>query len=155
MTRSCGNVFGLCGNALAALGVCVLAHCAAFAAPKSFDECIGTASNGGGWSGNVAYDRATGRAKLDARDHVFTPSEPSSKKFVTIEATATFPVNDDNDHPGADVQAAVRIAPNGKFQVWTHLRQGYGGQAGNREQVTGNSWMDVEAEGVTPVGGKE
>ena len=49
----------------------------------------------------------------------------------------------EQDTPNAGAQGAVWIGTNGCFQVWTRLRQGYGGQAGN-------GWVDVVADGVTP-----
>ena len=52
----------------------------------------------------------------------------------------------EQDTPNAGAQGAVWIGTNGCFQVWTRLRQGYGGQAGN-------GWVDVVADGVTPTTG--
>ena len=97
----------------------------------------------GVWANDVEYD-------MDSRAYLFnnefTPNNASTGNVVTVEMTARFDVYVGKEDPDATAQAAVRIGINGCFQVWTHLRQGYGGQAG---------WVDVEADGVTPVSGKE
>ena len=41
----------------------------------------------------------------------------------------------------------MQLGVNGLFQVWT--------RTGNGEQGTGNCWVDVEADGVTPRAGVE
>ena len=82
-------------------------------------------------------------------EYVFTPNEPSAGKYVTVKVATTFNTADDRDYtPDASVHGAVKLGTNGSFQVWTLLRQGYGGQADN-------GWLDVAAQGVTPVSGRE
>lgn len=97
----------------------------------------------GAWTHDVAYG-LDGRAYIF--DDVFTPNAASTGNVVTVETKAQFYAYVGHDTPDATAQAAVRLGTNGCFQVWTHLRQGYGGQAG---------WVDVVAEGVTPVSGEE
>ena len=64
---------------------------------------------------------------------------------VTAEMSVS---NVEQSDPDSTAQAAIRLGTNGCFQVWTRLRQGYGGQAGN-------GWVDVAADGVTPTNGVE
>jgi hypothetical protein len=63
---------------------------------------------------------------------------------VTAEMSAA---NEEQSDPDATAQAAIRLGTNGCFQVWT--------KAGNGEQGTGNGWVDVAADGVTPTNGVE
>lgn len=104
------------------------------------------------WSEPVAYG-ANGKAQL--YNNTFEPYNASTGNVVTVEVKAQFCEVTNPVDPDATTQAAVRLSTNGCFQVWTHLRQGYGGQAGNGELGTGNGWVDVAAEGVTPVDGAE
>lgn len=98
----------------------------------------------GEWANDVEYGLDSRGAYLFNNE--FTPNNASTGNVVTVEMTAQFDAYDWKVEPDATAQAAVRIGTNGCFQVWTHLRQGYGGQAG---------WVDVEAEGVAPVSGGE
>ena len=120
---------------------------------KWVGESSATKQQTGGWSEDVAYG-ADGKAYLYG-EVAFTPYNASTGNVVTVEAKAQFFEHAKEYAPDAGVQAAVRLGTNGCFQVWTRLRQGYGGQAGNGEQGTGNGWIDVEADGVTPVSGEE
>jgi len=92
----------------------------------------------GSWSEDVSYE--DGRAYLFG-DYVFTPKSVSTADVVTVEFKTQFYELDDFE-PDATVQAAVRLSTNGCFQVWT---------------LTGNtpSWLDVDAEGMTPESGSE
>ena len=110
-------------------------------------ESFMTAGRTGAWSEPVSYG-ADGRAYLGSRNGqvLFTPYNVSTGNVVTVETTARFYAYVGHDTPDATAQAAVRLGTNGCFQVWTHLRQGYGGQAG---------WVDVVAEGMTPESGEE
>ena len=101
-----------------------------------------------GWTGE--WSKAVGYGE-DARAHLsgevaFTPYVASTGNVVTVEMKTKMDKYMKDAEPDADAQAAVRISADGCFQVWTRLRQGYGGQA---------VWADVEAEGLTPVSGAE
>ena len=98
----------------------------------------------GSWSEDVAYG-ADGRASIC--DNAFTPVNASTGNVVTVEVTTQIVKTEMTVSPDAEVQAAVRLSTNGRFQVWV--------KAGNGEPGTGNCWVDVEAEGVTPVSGEE
>lgn len=110
-------------------------------------ESFMTAGRTGAWSEPVSYG-ADGRAYLYGGNGQmqFTPNNASTGNVVTVEMKAKFDAYAGKEEPDATAQASVRIGTNGCFQVWTYLRQGYGGQAG---------WVDVEADGVTPVSGEE
>lgn len=97
----------------------------------------------GAWTHDVAYG-LDGRAYL--YNNEFTPYVSSTGNVVIVEATMQLWEDVEGKTPDNTAQTAVRLSTKGCFQVWTHLRQGYGGQAG---------WVDVEADGVTPVSGKE
>ena len=113
---------------------------------KWVQETAETTGLTGEWSPSVAYDGATGRAALSG-DSVFEPFSASGGNVVTMTMKASFAaVPEEESTPEEGVQGAVWLGTNGCFQVWTHLRQGSGGQAG---------WVDVEADGVTPQTGVE
>ena len=105
----------------------------------------------GVWSGGAAYG-ADGKAAFD--DNTFTPYIASTGNVVTVEFTTQFYAVENAVDPDATAQAAVRLGPDGVFQVWTKTGNGEWG-TGNGEWGTGNGWVDVEAEGVTPVSGAE
>lgn len=109
------------------------------------NECAATTGQTGSWSEGFAYDPATQTADI-CGDAVFTPNTVSAGNFVTLKFTTTLYRQLKDDAPDADTQGALCIGTNGCFQVWTLLRQGYGGQA---------LWLDVAASGVTPVPGAE
>ena len=98
----------------------------------------------GSWSEDVAYG-ADGRASIC--DNAFMPVNASTGNVVTVEVTTQIVKTEMTVSPDAEVQAAVRLSTNGCFQVWV--------KAGNGDPETGNCWVDVEAEGVTPVSGEE
>ena len=98
----------------------------------------------GEWSEDLRYD-ADARAHLSG-EVIFTPYVASTGNVVTVEMKTKMDKYKKDAEPDANAQAAVRISADGCFQVWTRLRQGYGGQA---------VWADVEAEGLTPVSGEE
>jgi len=119
------------------------------------NEAVDKPNSTGTWTRNLAYG-ADGKADVIG-DNAFTPYLVSTGNVVTVEVKTVLKgveldvAGDQED----DVQAAVCLSTNGAFHVWTRLRQGYGGQAGNGEPGTGNGWVAVEAEGVTPVSGEE
>ena len=98
----------------------------------------------GSWSQDVAYG-ADGKANIC--DNAFTPANASTGNVVTVEMTTQIVKTEMTVSPDAEIQAAVRISTNGCFQVWAKV--------GNGEWGTGNGWVDVEAEGVTPASGEE
>ena len=110
------------------------------------DESALSAQWTGEWSDGIEYGD-DGRAYLYGSNS-FTPFLASTGNLVTVEFKARFDEVTIPEEPGVNAQAAVRLSTNGCFQVWTRLRQGYGGQAGN-------GWVDVAADGVTPVSGTE
>ena len=112
------------------------------------NETAETPSYTGTWTRNVAYG-SDGRADI-LGDNAFTPYLVSTGNVVTVEVKTVLKgvELDIAGNQESDVQAAVCLSTNGAFQVWTHLRQGYGGQAGN-------GWVEVAADGVTPVSGAE
>lgn len=95
------------------------------------DEGIATAGDTGEWSGEVLYERETGRATLDG-EYVFTPNTPSTGNYVTLKVAMSFTRDKGDTVPDADAQGAVRLGRNG-FQVWT------------------GSWLDVAAAVPTQV----
>ncbi len=117
------------------------------------DERAITSGLTGTWSKPIVYDRQAMKAELSG-ENMFTPSTPSDGERVTLTTTVAFdavPIEESVLKDGE--QGAIWLGVNGCFQVWTRLRQGYGGQAGNGEQGTGNGWVDVAADGVTPATG--
>ena len=96
------------------------------------------------WSEPVAYG-ANGKAQL--YNNTFEPYNASTGNVVTVEVEAQFCEVTKPVDPDATTQAAVRLVTNGCFQVWA--------KTGNGELGTGNGWVDVAAEGVTPVDGAE
>jgi len=101
-------------------------------------ESAATSGWTGEWSDEVKYD-ADGRAYLGG-EVAFTPCIASTGNVVTVETKAQFDEYSRDYTPDADVQAAVRLSTNGCFQVW---------------RGSGYEWVDVVAEGVTPVSGEE
>ena len=101
------------------------------------DERAATTGQTGAWSEAVAYDPATQTAELEG-EVVFTPKAVSAGNFVTLKFAMTLVRVPEDELPGADAQAALRIGSNGVFQIWT--------KAG---------WLDATASGVAPVSGAE
>ena len=116
----------------------------------------------GRWSEAVVYGE-DGRAFLDSDggEITFTPNTASTGNVVTVETKVQFHEYSMDYTLDPDVQAAVRLSTNGCFQVWGKMGNGEWGTGdgergtGNGERGMGNGWMDVEAEGVTPVSGEE
>ena len=100
----------------------------------------------GAWSQNVDYDWDTDKASI-AGDRTFTPDKQSAGNPVTLTVKMQFTDMATTVDAPEGVQAAVQLGVNGLFQVWT--------RTGNGEQGTGNCWVDVEADGVTPQAGVE
>jgi endonuclease/exonuclease/phosphatase family metal-dependent hydrolase len=102
----------------------------------------------GTWNDPLAWNSDSWKAELGG-ENAFTPNTRSGGTPVTVDVKVSFDVIPlEQDTPNAGAQGAVWIGTNGCFQVWTRLRQGYGGQAGN-------GWVDVVADGVTPTNGVE
>ena len=118
------------------------------ASDKWLDETMEMRFSTGTWSEDVAYGE-DGRAYLDSNggEIAFVPYSASTGNVVTVETKAQFFEYSKDDSPGAAAQAAVRLWTNGCFQVWA--------KTGNGEWGTGNGWVDVEADGFTPVSGEE
>ncbi len=101
----------------------------------------------GTWTPAVTWNGGTWQADLGA-ENVFAPRTPSEGNRVVMDVTVAFDaVPEAEMTPGAAAQGAVWLGTNGCFQVWT--------KAGNGAQGTGNGWIDVAAEGVTPQTGVE
>ena len=123
------------------------------------NECAATTGQTGSWSEGVSYDPATQTADI-CGEAVFTPKAVSAGNFVTLKFTTTLcKMPDDGSSgassPGADTQGAVRIGPKGGFQVWVGCRPTERGGAGLVSSGAENGWLDVAANGVTPVSGAE
>ena len=109
------------------------------------DESFLSAGRTGTWEPSLAWDGASWKAELGG-ENVFTPNASSGGTPVTVDVTASFgAIPYEQDAPKAGTQGAVWIGTNGCFQVWT--------KAGNGEPGTGNGWVDVVADGVTPTTG--
>ena len=110
------------------------------------DESFLTTWRTGRWEPSIAWDGASWKATLSG-NVAFTPNTPSGGNRVTMDVTAAFDaIPIEYAAPSNTTQGAIWLGTNGCFQVWTHLRQGYGGQAEN-------GWLDVVAEGITPATG--
>ena len=120
----------------------------------------------GVWANDVEYGLDSRGAYLFNNE--FTPNNSSTGNVVTVEMTALFDMYVGKEEPDATAQAAVRIGPNGRFQVWVGNVANVemlpvsntNGQLGTGNIGTGNTgnnpkWVDVEAEGVAPVSGEE
>ena len=109
------------------------------------DESFLTTGRTGTWSPSVAWNGGTWTAELGG-GHAFVPTTPSGGNLVTMTTTMTFDcVPMEATQPKEGAQGGFCLGTNGCFQVWV----------GNGEQGTGNGWIDVEAEGVTPEVGVE
>jgi len=102
----------------------------------------------GTWAEGVEYG-ADGRAFL-VDENVFTPFAASTGNVVTVELRTQLWAEDSDGLDDADAQAAIRLGTNGCFQVWTRKEPGAVGGG-----VGGLIWVDVVADGVTPVDGRE
>ena len=111
------------------------------------DERFLSTGRTGTWTPSVAWNGGTWQADLGA-ESVFAPRTPSGGNRVVMDVAVAFDaVPEAEMTPGAVAQGAVWLGTNGCFQVWT--------KAGNGAQGTGNGWIDVAAEGVTPQPGVE
>lgn len=111
---------------------------------KWIDESAEKAGLTGAWSGEVSYE--DGKAYLEG-ENVFTPNTVSTGDVVTVELTTLlYESDEDGGFDGESAQAAVRLSTNGCFQVWT---------GGSRSRSSAPGWIDVAAEGVTPVSGAD
>ena len=115
---------------------------------KWLEETMDTRLSTGAWSEPVSYD-SDGRAYLGG-EVVFTPFHASTGNVVTVETKAQFCEYTSDDVPDMTAQTAVRLGTNGCFQVWTKKQLGV--ESGGVGEL---GWIDVEAEGVTPVSGAE
>ena len=123
-----------------------------------------TAGRTGAWSEPVSYG-ADGRAYLYGGNGQvqFTPNNASTGNVVTVEMKAQFDAYAGKEEPDATAQAAVRIGANGRFQVWEGNVANVemlpvsntNGQLGTGNIGNSSHWLDVEADGVTPVSGEE
>ena len=111
-------------------------------------ESAATSGWTGEWSENVNYGEG-GRAYLSG-DVAFEPTNASTSNVVTVETKAILYACSKDCSPDADAQAAVRISVDGCFQVWT--RKELGIESGGVGEL---GWVDVEAQGVTPISGAE
>ena len=111
-------------------------------------ESAATSKWTGEWSENVDYGE-DGRAFLSG-DVAFEPTNASTGNVVTVETKAKLYACSKDCSPDANAQAAVRISADGCFQVWT--RKELGIESGGVGEL---GWVDVEAQGVTPISGAE
>ena len=111
-------------------------------------ESAATSKWTGEWSEDLRYD-ADARAHLSG-EVAFTPYTVSTGNVVTVEMKTKMDKYIKDAEPDADAQAAVRISADGCFQVWT--RKELGIESGGVGEL---GWVDVEAQGVTPISGAE
>ena len=102
---------------------------------KWIAESSSTPSYTGIWSRDVSYG-ADGRANLD--NAAFTPYNTSTGNVATVEIKAQFRACEREYTPEAGTQGAVRLGANGSFQAWT-----------------AGGWVDIAADGFTPLDGEE
>ena len=135
---------------------------------KWVDETATMKSVTGAWLRSVSYGD-NGKAYIF--DNAFTPYTASTGNVVTVETTAQFSEDTEDRTPDVTAQAAVRLSTNGCFQVWvgnvanvemlpvsnTNNQLGTGNNGPGNIGNTGNNphWVDVVAEGITPVSGAE
>ena len=96
------------------------------------EESISTHETGS-WSQIVLYNRSTGLATFTGGEHTYVHDSPSAGDYVTLNVRMAFSEPDCGTFPGEDAQAAIRIASNGVFSVWTK-----------------KGWTDVAAQGISP-----
>ena len=114
------------------------------AAGEWLAESAATSRWTGVWSTEVDY--GDDAKALLVGDSAYEPYRASTGTVVTVETTMLFHADAKERALGADAQAAVRISADGCFQVWTR---------GNGADAQAAMWLDVEAEGLTPVSGEE
>ena len=86
----------------------------------------------------VLYNRTTGLAPFNGKEVVYTPNTPSTGDYVTVNVRMSFSELANGDPSDDDAQAAIHITSNNVFQVWTKP-----------------GWLDVVAQGITPVSNVE
>ena len=101
------------------------------------EESISTHKTGS-WSRMVLYNRTTGLAPFNGKEVVYTPNTPSTGDYVTVNVRMSFSELANGDPSDDDIQAAIHITSNNVFQVWTKP-----------------GWLDVAAQGITPVSNVE
>lgn len=109
------------------------------------NENSGKSDETGSWTRDVAYG-ADGKADIIG-DNAFSPYLASTGNVVTVEVKTVLKgvELDVAGNQESDVQAAVCLSTNGVFQVW----------AGTGSAGVSPAWVEVAADGVTPVSGKE
>ena len=116
------------------------------------DESFLTTGRTGTWLPSVAWNGRTWTAELGG-ENVFEANTPSGGTVVTMNVTASFDaVPEEESTPEDGVQGAVWLGTNGCFQVWTKELKV---ESGKLKVGDKTSWVDVEAEGVTPQTGVE
>ena len=132
-------VGGVCAVWASFLTVCAaLAPAGAYAADTPWvEESISTHKTGS-WSRMVLYNRTTGLAPFNGKGHTYTPNTPSTGDYVTVTVRMSFSELANGDPSDDDAQAAIHITSNNVFQVWTKP-----------------GWLDVAAQGITPVSNVE
>ena len=116
------------------------------------DESFLTTGRTGTWLPSVAWNGRTWTAELGG-ENVFEANTPSGGNVVTMNVTASFDaVPEEESTPEDGVQGAVWLGTNGCFQVWTKELKV---ESGKLKVGDKTSWVDVEAEGVTPQTGVE
>ena len=116
------------------------------------DESFLSAGRTGTWSPSVVWDESTWTTELYG-SYAFVPMSSSGGNVVTMDVTASFdtvPMEETSLDEAA--QGAVWIGTNGCFQVWT---RGECKMGKSKIEDVEPSWVDVEAEGVTPQTGVE
>ena len=132
-------VGGVCAVWASFLMVCAaLAPAGTYAADTPWvEESISTHKTGS-WSRMVLYNRTTGLAPFNGKGHTYTPNTPSTGDYVTVNVRMSFSELANGDPSDDDAQAAIHITSNNVFQVWTKP-----------------GWLDVAAQGITPVSNVE
>ena len=131
-----GGILGAWTSFLTVCAAC--ASGAVYAADTPWvEESISTHKTGS-WSRMVIYSRATGLAPFNGKELVYTPNTPSTGDYVTVNVRMSFSELANGDPSDDDAQAAIHITSNNVFQVWTKP-----------------GWLDVAAQGITPVSNVE
>ena len=126
------------------------------------NETAETSNYTGTWTRNVVYG-SDGKAEI-LGCNAFVPYSASTGNVVTVEVKTVLKgveldITGDQE---SDVQAAVCLSTNGAFQVWSKAGNGELGtyppseaSAEGGSMRGGNGWVEVAADGVTPVSGAE
>lgn len=103
-------------------------------------EAAGYKEYTGTWSGDIEYDTATGKARIE-NGNTYTAETASDGRMVTLDMTFGFDAINVEDDEIADAKAAVRLgagANAGEFVFQLYTSDG-----------DGSKWVDVTASGVT------